>query len=418
MKKRIMLLAVLMLTVTVPMTGCSNAEPVNSSSISEATSKATEKKITDKEAVPQTMTEEDVKKTDVKDASEEEKEAIEKILPGIEEKIILLNSKNVDITSRVADEYGIVKEIQVAETDMVTNKKGDYTATYYVTVYQDALQEAIKAIESDKKPDIHVPKESDATSVISMTEKVSVVTQEEADKLAETGKEILTDNGDLYEPEKKDTSKTYSKKTDESDKKKTSEDSADEKKESESNKADTATGTAANKDSSAGEKNNQSAPGEQKKPTPSSSQTATPTPTAVPTPSHTHNWVEQTKTVHHDAMTIQQWVEDSPAWDEPVYEQQPVYEEIEKVHCNGCGNEFDQYSDWVSHTTYYEDEMSDFSHGSYSVVWHQVQTGTKSVQTGTIHHDATGHNETVVVSEAWDETVSNGYKCSGCGATK
>lgn len=36
----------------------------------------------------------------------------------------------------------------------------------------------------------------------------------------------------------------------------------------------------------------------------------------------------------------------------------------------------------------------------------------------TVHHDATGHNEKVVDQAAWDETVTTGYKCSGCGATK
>ena len=42
------------------------------------------------------------------------------------------------------------------------------------------------------------------------------------------------------------------------------------------------------------------------------------------------------------------------------------------------------------------------------------------VKTGTIHHEATGHNEQKWVqdSAAWTETVTTGYKCSGCGATK
>ena len=42
------------------------------------------------------------------------------------------------------------------------------------------------------------------------------------------------------------------------------------------------------------------------------------------------------------------------------------------------------------------------------------------VKTGTIHHEATGHNEQTWVqdSAAWTETVTTGYKCSGCGATK
>ena len=43
-----------------------------------------------------------------------------------------------------------------------------------------------------------------------------------------------------------------------------------------------------------------------------------------------------------------------------------------------------------------------------------------TVKIGTVHHEATGHNEQKWVqdSAAWTETVTTGYKCSGCGATK
>ena len=65
--------------------------------------------------------------------------------------------------------------------------------------------------------------------------------------------------------------------------------------------------------------------------------------------------------------------------------------------------------------------------GGYYMV--QVQTGTvhhdavyttvhHDAETTVVHHDATGHYETVVTQAAWDETVTTGYKCSGCGATK
>ena len=46
-------------------------------------------------------------------------------------------------------------------------------------------------------------------------------------------------------------------------------------------------------------------------------------------------------------------------------------------------------------------------------------------QTQMVHHDATGHYEqvqtgtkTVTDQQAYDETVTIGYKCSICGATK
>ena len=135
------------------------------------------------------------------------------------------------------------------------------------------------------------------------------------------------------------------------------------------------------------------------------------------TQAHTHNWVEQTKTVHHDAEYTIQWVQDSAAWDEPVYEEQAVYETVEKVKCNGCGTEFSTYTEYTEHD---DAAMAngDLSHGGYNVVWYNVLTGTQKVQTGTIHHDATGHNEQILVKAAYDETVVTGYRCSGCGATK
>ena len=136
------------------------------------------------------------------------------------------------------------------------------------------------------------------------------------------------------------------------------------------------------------------------------------------TPAHTHNWVEQTKTVHHDAEYTVQWVQDSAAWDEPVYEEQAVYESIDKVRCRGCLAVFDRVEEYYAHRNYYEDDLDDGGHGAYEVIWERIQTGTQTVQTGTIHHDATGHNEQILVKAAYDETVVTGYRCSGCGATK
>ena len=115
-------------------------------------------------------------------------------------------------------------------------------------------------------------------------------------------------------------------------------------------------------------------------------------------PQHTHTWVAQTKNVYHEATGHyeNQWVQDSAAWDEDQY--------TEKVVC-GCGAVFDNDNQWEHHSL-----NTDCIYG-YSVL---------PVKTGTIHHEATGHNEQKWVqdSAAWTETVTTGYKCSGCGATK
>ena len=114
-------------------------------------------------------------------------------------------------------------------------------------------------------------------------------------------------------------------------------------------------------------------------------------------PQHTHTWVAQTKSVYHEATGHYEnkWVQDSAAWDEPTYEERYV--------CYKCGKVMTADMDPVVHVA----ECG----GSY---------GVESIQTGTIHHEATGHNEQKWVqdSAAWTETVITGYKCSGCGATK
>ena len=84
------------------------------------------------------------------------------------------------------------------------------------------------------------------------------------------------------------------------------------------------------------------------------------------------------------------WVQDSAAWDEPVYSG--------TYWCNKCGCAVDAY-----HTK----DMMMQGIGGHSLT-------TKDIQTGTIHHEATGHYETQ--DQGWYETVTTGYQCSGCGA--
>lgn len=94
-------------------------------------------------------------------------------------------------------------------------------------------------------------------------------------------------------------------------------------------------------------------------------------------PEHVHNWVPQTE---------QRWVQDSAAWDE----QCPTGSYIQ---CS-CGQRFDNQAQWSQHN-----KSLGFGQGhSYSV----------QETYGTVHHDATGHYE----------TVTTGYVCSGCGAAK
>lgn len=96
---------------------------------------------------------------------------------------------------------------------------------------------------------------------------------------------------------------------------------------------------------------------------------------------HAHDW---------EPVYQSTWVQDSAAWDEPAYST------VVKYRCSVCGKLFDSVLDWDDHDA----DVHGFT-GSYS-------TKAVQVQTGTTHHDATGHYEQVVV----------GYRCTGCGATR
>ena len=96
--------------------------------------------------------------------------------------------------------------------------------------------------------------------------------------------------------------------------------------------------------------------------------------TAPQQPEHVHNWVAQTE---------QRWVQDSAAWDEQV--------QTGEIIKASCGATFGSVDEWFAHQTR--------NHScSYTVVPNY----------NTVHHDATGHYE----------TVTTGYVCSGCGAAK
>lgn len=107
------------------------------------------------------------------------------------------------------------------------------------------------------------------------------------------------------------------------------------------------------------------------------------------TAAHKHNWVAQTKTVHHDAVTHQ-------VWHDAVTEEHYI--------CNQCGA--DITSDPWGHLDAYD-------HGGYHSSYVTVKQGYYETVT-----DKAAYNEQVQTSAAWDETVTTGYKCSGCGATK
>ena len=118
-----------------------------------------------------------------------------------------------------------------------------------------------------------------------------------------------------------------------------------------------------------------------------------------------------TEIVHHDAVTEQVWVVDEPAWDETV--EKIETKQVEKARCR-CGQLFDSGDEWIAHSDAFDDDEWENHSGFTNVfVTEEVVVGTE-----TIHHDEIGHYETKTVTEAYDEDVVVGQKCSECGATK
>ena len=110
--------------------------------------------------------------------------------------------------------------------------------------------------------------------------------------------------------------------------------------------------------------------------------------TAKAAPKHTHNWVEVTQVVHHDAVTHTEQVQ---VGTEPIIENHTV--------CD-CGAILDNMTgpEILEHQI----QCGEFGYG-----YGPVKVGEKPIY----------ENQTIVDQEAYDETVVVGYKCE-CGATK
>ena len=100
---------------------------------------------------------------------------------------------------------------------------------------------------------------------------------------------------------------------------------------------------------------------------------------------HTHNWVAVTET---------RTVVDQAAYDEQI----PQYQDVERMICNQCGADISGNA--VAHN---DQHLSNYEPGGYRSEVRQMLIGYQ-----TVHHDAVTHTE----------TVTTGYRCSTCGATK
>ena len=115
---------------------------------------------------------------------------------------------------------------------------------------------------------------------------------------------------------------------------------------------------------------------------------------------HQHEWVQQYKTVHHDAETHDEKVKVKDAYDEPVYTQ------VQHLICDECGADITNNSG-----SHIKKHLLNGETGTY-------HTKYETEKTDSVHHDAEYTTKTVTDKEAYDEQVADGWKCSTCGATK
>ena len=226
---------------------------------------------------------------------------------------------------------------------------------------------------------------------------------------------VKNDNGVVLDVTKKDdTTQTISpskeeKKTDEE---KENEEKADETAKTETSsstdkKEDTTAKTDSNKGStstsSSSNKGNTSSSSSSSNKGNSGSSSSSSSSSSSKQDSHTHNWVAQTKVVHHAEVGHNEQVLVQAGYDE----QKPIYTQQERSICNVCGA--DITGNYYAHT---EAHLLAGEGGGYHSELVQTLTGYE-----TIHHDAQYTTQYVVDTPAYDETVTTGYKCS-CGATK
>ena len=121
------------------------------------------------------------------------------------------------------------------------------------------------------------------------------------------------------------------------------------------------------------------------------------------TTAHQHKWVVQTKTVHHDAQykTVHHDAQYKTVHHDAVTKTVNI--------CNQCGQ--DITGNEAAHF-----KAAALSGGNCQSCHSETRTVQAAYDEQVKVSDA--YDEQVQVSAAWEETVTTGYKCSSCGATK
>ena len=264
--------------------------------------------------------------------------------------------------------------------DAVKNK--EERTLYYTTKENDKLDLKI-GLENQDKTFVFKDVDTEDTKKVDVSLKDDKVNLDVTKKDGSTATLTPSEDSVKTEEEKKDESEV---KQEEKKEETAKADSSNKSNTSESKKDNTAstTNTSSNKNNTSSSKpsnssGNNSGSSKPSNNSGSSSNNSKPA-------EHTHNWVAVTET---------RTVVDQAAYDEQV----PITEMVAWEKCDNCGA--DITADPSGHN------KTEMLAGTGKYGWH---TEWKEVVTGyqTVHHDAVTHTE----------TVTTGYRCSTCGATK
>lgn len=386
-----------------------------------------------------------------------DEDAIKDTYTGIDDMYVLEGSKDVDYLDGVLYDSSIVKGIDVDSSKVDASKTGDYKITFSITADRkayDAFRDAFIKSETakdktsaDKTKTDKKSADKTKTETVKVKKDTVVVNRDEAQKLADQNKLVRTDNGETVKKSDGTEVKTEQKapastavtggsvvdasaKTEvkpeataapamSPEEAKKEEAKKDDKKEETKKPSTSGNTNKPNNGSSSNSKPSSKPNSGSNKPNNGSGSNSKPSSkpdsgsskpnngnSSNSKPSHTHTWVNITKTVNHPAVTHQEDVYENrqvkvkDAWDEQVRVDAGA-------ECRQCGYRTTNPDDMTMHCL-------EYGHTSHNItenktVHHDAVYETKRVKTGT---------KTVVDRAAWTETVVIGQKCSSCGKRK
>lgn len=351
---------------------------------------------------------------------------IKKYIKNADEIVIVKDAKNLDLEKAV---NSLVSEEQKAKVESVTvddskvdsTKAGTYPLTITVKLKAETTEQNIASSTTESSTESQdastTEKEPDT---VKDTVDVIVAEKKDAEDLLNKGSAVIGDDSKVeVKEDKKNASndgKEEEKKTEDSSKQEVS-NKTDSKKE-ESKKEDTKKNDTkkepskqektAKNDSKKNETSNKSNTStsnkkqETTKPAINSGSNKDNSNKTETKSVHQHNYVAQTHVVHHEATGHNEPYVVQDAWDEQV----TTYEDYPWDCCNVCGA--DCTADPGGHA--YQHAIKGEGGG------HHTEYDSRPV-TKTVHHDAVYGTRWVQDTEAYDETVVDGYVCS-CGARK